>query len=919
MSENYNEDDIELQNAIGDVFKNIDIYDLDNKQQENEDFDQLQANVSHSQDEFKQLHQSHHSQDIHPGHSFDGDIELRNDGNTHEDGELNKSEHQQEDINDDDLDINFDDAISDAFKSLQKEDIRRDSDENNEIEHTEDSEVPNVTDNKNSNDNDNDQQMMEFENNEEDTNNNQDEEDGDDLDLANAISSALKSIDTIRHEDTSGVGESTESNNNNDQDELNDQQLHQKQSEYSGESKGEYSPLEVEKHQDNDNDVEEEEEDDDFDLENAIGNAFDSIKKSGDLAGNDVQNANGPDKHEENYSNDNRQQQTISEDMLQELAKEITSKVSEIDGDKEKNKHLQPPKIDDQVLNHFVNEAHGRRDDQMSDDEEEEDEDFDDSKLQSTIENAVKSVISNQESKDDDLNNLQMNDILTNAFNMAMENPTELLNNLETDQIRNKDELFDSPELTRRLSIFDSLGSRRPVDLNSQLSSMMLNLSKNNDSNLLTVIKSLTNFLTNSNFQIFKNSLSLISVINQYRHNSFEKLFVNSLNLSKNYLRSNSKLKCIVAIDNILILFGKSTTGDILNYNYNLVTLITNSIINCITSFSNLKNFKNSIFKKPKLTNLEYKEKIRIENRQRKKKWREENSERNKDNDLRARVLKRANSMFGLKESLEKLNWIEEEFNRRRERRLLKQKKETANNALNGNPSKEISNEQLVNDKNLIQLVNDFFNIFSNFAPKDDPETGLFTTSVNISCVSIIYLLSFSPSFEFKKIDSIVTSIINNMLNTFNTIDQQERLIYLARGSDIKLDNLKSIYSDEISYEVDPRLGTNLNSLSGLSSDLPDIGDSQDVIMKSGEEQLLKRQKLDSIEPGKPAINLKFPSYKNEDKKTNIMPISSSSNSGLQMNLKNLKKPGTFKRPSYGDKKGKSLGFPPFYSTSIRQ
>ncbi|KAF9899977.1 hypothetical protein BX616_002754 [Lobosporangium transversale] len=68
-------------------------------------------------------------------------------------------------------------------------------------------------------------------------------------------------------------------------------------------------------------------------------------------------------------------------------------------------------------------------------------------------------------------------------------------------------------------------------------------------------------------------------------------------------------------------------------------------------------------------------EKVRTENRERKKRWREQNEERNKDNDLRCRVNKRANSKFGKHESEAKTRWIEEEFSKRQMKRKEKERR----------------------------------------------------------------------------------------------------------------------------------------------------------------------------------------------------------------------------------------------------
>ncbi|KAI7833609.1 hypothetical protein BX661DRAFT_168758 [Kickxella alabastrina] len=66
-------------------------------------------------------------------------------------------------------------------------------------------------------------------------------------------------------------------------------------------------------------------------------------------------------------------------------------------------------------------------------------------------------------------------------------------------------------------------------------------------------------------------------------------------------------------------------------------------------------------------------EKMRLENRERKKRWRQVNEERNKDNDLRCRVTKRANQLYGAQASEAKEKWIGEEFDRRQQRRKEKE------------------------------------------------------------------------------------------------------------------------------------------------------------------------------------------------------------------------------------------------------
>ncbi|KAI8348430.1 hypothetical protein EDC96DRAFT_547216 [Choanephora cucurbitarum] len=77
------------------------------------------------------------------------------------------------------------------------------------------------------------------------------------------------------------------------------------------------------------------------------------------------------------------------------------------------------------------------------------------------------------------------------------------------------------------------------------------------------------------------------------------------------------------------------------------------------------------------------KESIRASNRERKKKWRIHNEERNKDNDLRCRVNKRAVKLYGPGDSPTKAKWIQEEFEKRRQKRMDKERrKHIVNNVL---------------------------------------------------------------------------------------------------------------------------------------------------------------------------------------------------------------------------------------------
>lgn len=1004
-------DDMDLENAIGDVFKLFNLEQM-NKSKDNPEPESNQDQVSSSNEDIPQLVEHHNEEQL--PEKEDKSYDHKNNDN-----------------------VNFDDAIKDAFQSLHEsrnESVRSHDDHHSYDDH---------------------ESQQAF----------NDDDDGkeQDLDLASAITDAIQSIHGndmqerhiqdhrldhhIQDQDEDHVQDQT-----HDQTHDHDHQ-HESNKDFQNtpskphNEKDLYSPLQMEKDQ-------QEEEEDNLALQNAIGNAFLSLKETSGHqdqlfqdeseqtlsenhqsqnrqlmshlkipTGEDVddeglnkvisdsfhslvnkQRSKTDDKVNINnvvsnligqMSNDeSRDDAIISNDILQELAQEITNKVQESDDpNQSKTKDLVIPKIDDNVLNHFVNEAHkdelGKTPSSSIQTAPTTNNLLSGEQLQSTIANVVKNVIENDQ-KDTDMDQLQMNDILTNAFNMAMENPTELLNNLETDELRlDKIRARDN----KKLSIAETLALHRSTmkndlkpELNTQLSSVLANLSSRinnhgNESSLLSVIKQMTNFLTASNFQTFKSSQSLISIITNYKNTHLENTFINCLNLSKEYLRQNKGLNSIGLIDNVLILFGKNSTHDVLDYNFNLIALVSNSINNCISNFSTLKNIKGHIFQqKPKLNGIEDKERVRLENRERKKRWREENSERNKDNDLRARVLKKAASKFGDDSSPEKSSWIDEEFGKRKEKRLLREKKGLENkdssnimNEFNSN------NEIFINDKNLIQLMTDLFKIFSNFSPKDDPETGLLTTSTTMSCSAIIYLLNLDNNFDFKRIDTIVTNIVNNLLNTFNSLEQQERIIYLIKGtSNYRLHNdLRTpSYPSKLPNQG---LTTLINRNMDVDSSKPPnsiLDKISDKIKNfSSSDDANKRLKLSPDVIRSSPMNLKFPSYKggvysltqsqrqtqsqsdedigqpqapsdpqppdpspyfvqptikkefespflsNKLSQSSSSPSISSSGTSNGETVNGLRKPGSFRIPAYSKPrdKGKSLGFPRLYSASIKQ
>ncbi|CAO3667721.1 unnamed protein product [Rhizopus stolonifer] len=128
-------------------------------------------------------------------------------------------------------------------------------------------------------------------------------------------------------------------------------------------------------------------------------------------------------------------------------------------------------------------------------------------------------------------------------------------------------------------------------------------------------------------------------------------------------------------------------------------------------------------------------QKVRQDNRERKKRWRERNQERNKDNDLRCRVNKRAQKLFGKDESEHKKKWIAEEFSRRREKRMSKEQRKGLSHLIGENtpplsPTPMKTDEEvaaftnLLSDQNYISILADNLNSLASTQDKPNQLTA---------------------------------------------------------------------------------------------------------------------------------------------------------------------------------------------------
>ncbi|KAK6458948.1 uncharacterized protein RJT20DRAFT_10584 [Scheffersomyces xylosifermentans] len=659
----------------------------------------------------------------------------------------------------------------------------------------------------------------------------------------------------------------------------------------------------------------------------------------------------------------------VPENVIQELALEITHQVqdylTEEDSEK-KTKVTGLPQIDENVFAHFQNEAH--REQFGGSSKSRKLEESSDPSLQSALANAVRNVIAtgssatqeklNHDDKEADLEQLQMNDILQNAFNMAMEHPQELLSDLDmeedgasrnqvsarsqqsdtlpnqmpiqrlTRQIststatfldslnrsnditlssdsKSKDKTTESEAVrqvmppskanadskSKALSIAETLALHRnsmlsrtsrdyasieSIDdvttkerakslvqggLNTQLSNVISSITSRigsgpSETDLLSVIRHMTNAYSSSS--LFQGSLlsrgvpSPSEIISSYKTKEDRNSMVNSLSLAKQYLQGQSSAdnaQAALLIDNVIHQFNDSeidpslagssagSSSALPEIKSEFIASISNSIVSAISNFSPTSHFSRTTLsqtEKIRMDSPEYKEKIRIDNRERKKKWREENAERNKDNDLRSRVLKRAAAMFGEKDTPEKKAWADEEFNRRREKRISKKRKNDSKPHSEESSSEktaivtEKDSNVYLQDQNLVRPVTDIFNILSSTTQRENPGVALAATAAATATAAAIYANKNSNA-NLKQVDSAVSSILSKLMSNATAAGQQERMASLSRGvsSSFKLDSSPPLQTSQPSLpsrlpdaELSSLVKTGSGSTSGILSRL---------------------------------------------------------------------------------------------------
>ncbi|KAG2236003.1 hypothetical protein INT48_004333 [Thamnidium elegans] len=155
---------------------------------------------------------------------------------------------------------------------------------------------------------------------------------------------------------------------------------------------------------------------------------------------------------------------------------------------------------------------------------------------------------------------------------------------------------------------------------------------------------------------------------------------------------------------------------------------------------------------------------------ERKKKWRIHNEERNKDNDLRCRVNKRANKLYGPSESEIKTKWIKEEFEKRRQKRMDKERrKHIVNNVLSVPGTTETTINNVVDNNN--NTINDQMNYYTPL-PQIDTDTA-------------DKLLNFPTDLQRQLLEQLNNSMLalaNGMQTTTNSSQTEEEVQAITQG-----------------------------------------------------------------------------------------------------------------------------------------
>lgn len=366
--------------------------------------------------------------------------------------------------------------------------------------------------------------------------------------------------------------------------------------------------------------------------------------------------------------------------------------------------------------------------------------------------NIVKNIVQQISGDPEDelaLEKLQMNEVFQNAMSMATEKPKELTIAetlaLHRSEMKAREEVDKTSLTPQVLSILSSLSNH----IHSRLSQ-----------SVIQVIRQMTTeFMNTKAFTLSSKAKEILKEVNDTE----AKMYFNTMVQARAFLsvsEDEGKRNAVAMLDNVIGLLHKlepvefAGTG---NY-YDLV----------YTSFSSVSSsrLRNVTFKSD-LDSEELKEQIRIGNRERKKKWREVNSERNKDVDLRARVIRRATLMFGETASAEKDAWVEEEFRKRREKRIQRtkasEKQEVTIASLLEDPS-QLEANPFHKDPAFAKFLANTFHLVAESGFEEDAAVCMAGTAAAVASAAASYAVSVGAP-EVRPVQAAMAAHLNALLD----------------------------------------------------------------------------------------------------------------------------------------------------------
>ncbi|KAI5948805.1 hypothetical protein KGF57_005203 [Candida theae] len=492
----------------------------------------------------------------------------------------------------------------------------------------------------------------------------------------------------------------------------------------------------------------------------------------------------------------------------------------------------------------------------------------------------------------------------------SLEGKSKLNHKSPTPDRNNKQTDISSRLLSREDDTKSSLLSN--PDIKSQISSVMSSLtSKINsgelaDTNILFTIRQITEELASGGtLTSFLSNQASSTATTPATEKEDRQILANALGMARIFLlefatKSHVQEKSVSEMNTMISNLNEDFSSPSLELsieraefissiaNATLTTLVDNTadIQYSAEVFNEVEEFRNS--------SPEARRRTRIGNRERKKKWREENAERNRIIEIRTRVLKKALTEFGEEDTPDKLEWIESEIKRRKERRYARvqtdEEKTEGVSKTEKTKSQDVQGkvQHVSQDKRLIHQVKDVVKIFFEKPDNSKSSSDLITVSSVLGALSLIY--SETVKFDEEIMLAGMKAILKAITTRVHILDgHKSRLSSEALRTESSKRRLSEILFNAKRLKVDPDIVTS------ISNKPPQSMSISDGIMSKPSLQLPRDSPFISHKVG--GAN------------------ASASTTGLRK-PGSFQKPKPFENPRKDKRSGGSLSSPKLYSTT---